>query len=180
MTKKMPIRQGGVMHRILSKKTGVTLLEGLIAMGLLALVSVATFSVLLSISRRASQPDIREEMLLAVERAQAELQKYPIGDSSTAVFQEGLCGDTEYVWSTSGSHSINCMLPPICYSGSFSYTVELTPIYDRITGVLPEADRLPLPDPANTTINPLLRIISLRYFLQAKVNFQITCNGYSL
>ena len=57
------------MKRILSKKTGVTILEGLIALGLLALVAAGTFGVLLSVSRKAGSPDIRESMILAVERA---------------------------------------------------------------------------------------------------------------
>ena len=49
------------MKKILKSKKGVTILEGLIALALLALVATGTFAVLLSSSRKSSQPDIRED-----------------------------------------------------------------------------------------------------------------------
>ena len=56
------------MWTILKNKKGVTLLEGMIAILLLAVVTVGTFGVVLSSSRKVSQPDIREEMVLAAEQ----------------------------------------------------------------------------------------------------------------
>lgn len=53
---------------ILKNKKGVTLLEGLIALALLAIVATGTFSVLLSASRKTSSPDMREELVFAVEK----------------------------------------------------------------------------------------------------------------
>ena len=61
---------------MITNKKGVTLLEGLIALALLAMVAVGTFSVLLSSSRKSSGPDKAEEMLLAIERAHHGLQVF--------------------------------------------------------------------------------------------------------
>lgn len=61
---------------MITNKKGVTLLEGLIALALLAMVAVGTFSVLLSSSRKSSGPDKYEEMLLAVERVHHGLQVF--------------------------------------------------------------------------------------------------------
>lgn len=101
------VRKGTMIKRIVKNKWGVTLLEGLIAMGLLALVAAGTFGVLLSISRQSSTSDIREEMLLAIENATEQLQA-----------GVGLCGNTGDPLAVSGDgtswHSIDCMLPPVC------------------------------------------------------------------
>lgn len=64
------------MKRIFKNKKGVTVLEGLIALLLLAMISVGTFSVLLSASRKSSQPDQREAMTLSMERAVHALQVF--------------------------------------------------------------------------------------------------------
>lgn len=64
------------MIAIFNNKKGVTVLEGLIALGLLALVATGTFSVLLSVSRKGTNPDMREEMIYAVEKANNLLQGY--------------------------------------------------------------------------------------------------------
>lgn len=64
------------MKHILGNRKGVTILEGLIALGLLAMVAVGTFGVLLSSSRKASNPDEREEMILAVERIYHGMQMF--------------------------------------------------------------------------------------------------------
>ena len=55
------------MKKLLKSKKGVTILEGLIALLLLAMISVGTFGVLLSTSRKSAQPDIREEMMKLLE-----------------------------------------------------------------------------------------------------------------
>lgn len=64
------------MKKFFTNKKGVTILEGLIALGLLALVATGTFGVLLSISRQSTEPDVREEMVYAVEKAHHLLQGY--------------------------------------------------------------------------------------------------------
>ena len=62
------------MIRVLQNRKGVTLLEGLIALALLAMVAVGTFGVLLSSSRGSTAPDKREEMLLTAERIRNGMQ----------------------------------------------------------------------------------------------------------
>ena len=90
------------MKQLLKSKAGVTVLEGIIALGLLALVAGGAFGVLLAASRQTSQPDVREEMVFAVEKVKNLLQMYTgVVDADGAVltdapipdnFRQGLCG----------------------------------------------------------------------------------------
>ncbi len=110
--------------KLLNSKKGVTVLEGVIALGLLAVVAAGAFGVLLSAARKSTQPDMREEMALAVEKAKDKLQVY-IGtdyDSNAknhlpSGLAGGLCGGDSSPLS-SGQHNIKCMLPLICDAGS--------------------------------------------------------------
>lgn len=164
------------MRRILSKKTGVTILEGLIALGLLALVSAGTFGVLLSVSRKAGSPDIREEMAYAVERAHNLLQMYTpslmpelTNPNIPSDLASGLCGgDSDPLGS--GYHYISCLLPPICdqSQSSFYYTVGDMDLdipfitnYTVSSGTVSEWD--------GAEVAPL-----------KKVDFFISCNGFTL
>ncbi|MBO5010843.1 MAG: hypothetical protein J6J74_04450 [Elusimicrobiaceae bacterium] len=157
-----------MMNRLLKNKKGVTILEGLIALGLLALVAGGTFGVLLSVSRKSSQPDIREEMLLAVERANEQLQMYASGTSSSDLpteYQNGLCnnGDTSL---SSGTHDIKCMLPAICdpnNKSEFSYTV----VYKTL-------------NPAGFPTANTYRTTGFNNAQTREVTFDITCNGFTL
>ena len=163
--------------KILFQKAGVTVLEGLIALGLLALVAAGTFGVLLSVSRKAGSPDIRESMALAVERAHEQLQMYTPGitgnsnDSLPSELEYGLCGGDSDPLSTGTTHEINCMLPPICDKNrsSFSYT----------TGT--EKYQMSLPFVAQYGVNGMVpglggdSDVSIR-----SVEFSITCNGFTL
>ncbi|HAM43050.1 MAG TPA: hypothetical protein DCP52_04385 [Elusimicrobia bacterium] len=164
------------LKRVLTKKKGVTILEGLIALGLLALVAAGTFGVLLSVARKSGAPDIREEMVLAVERANDLLQMYPSEDMSDSKLYEqyanGMCGGSlipsdvrvsDSAPLSLGTHNIKCMLPPLCdYSNSsFTYTVEkfsfTTPPYsadNMVTGYSEPKGH--------------------------QVTFNITCNGFTL
>ena len=158
------------LKHFLTKKTGVTVLEGLIALGLLALVAGGTFGVLLSISRKAGTPDIREEMALAVERANELLPMYApllqgsnMSDAKIAnAYKNGLCGEDDSPLSL-GEHAIKCLLPPICdeQNSSFVYTVAENPI------------TLPSAVPSDT-----------KYYYPSQshrqITFEITCNGFSL
>lgn len=154
-----------------TKKTGVTVLEGLIALGLLALVAGGTFGVLLSVSRKTGTPDIREEMSLAVERANELLPMYApllqgsnMSDAKIAdAYKKGLCGKDDSPV-LPGKHAIKCLLPPICdeQNSSFVYTVAENPI------------TLPSAVPSDT-----------KYYYYTsqphrQITFEITCNGFSL
>lgn len=170
------------LKRVLTKKKGVTILEGLIALGLLALVAAGTFGVLLSVARKSGAPDIREEMVLAVERANDQLQMYSSGIVSGMTnsklyeqYANGMCGGSlipaEVKVSDSspmslGSHNIKCMLPPLCdYSNStFTYTVKeasfTTHNYGASNMVTDYASAFPTKG--------------------RQVTFNITCNGFTL
>lgn len=170
------------LKRVLTKKKGVTILEGLIALGLLALVAAGTFGVLLSVARKSGAPDIREEMVLAVERANDQLQMYSSGIVSGMTnnklyeqYANGMCGGSlipaEVKVSDSspmspGSHNIKCMLPPLCdYSNStFTYTVReasfTTHDYGASNMVTDYASAFPTKG--------------------RQVTFNITCNGFTL
>lgn len=170
------------LKRVLTKKKGVTILEGLIALGLLALVAAGTFGVLLSVARKSGAPDIREEMVLAVERANDQLQMYSSGIVSGMTnsklyeqYANGMCGGSlipaEVKVSDSspmslGPHNIKCMLPPLCdYSNStFTYTVReasfTTHNYGDSNMVTDYASAFPTKG--------------------RQVTFNITCNGFTL
>ncbi|WP_428039998.1 hypothetical protein [Candidatus Avelusimicrobium fimicolum] len=170
------------LKRVLTKKKGVTILEGLIALGLLALVAAGTFGVLLSVARKSGAPDIREEMVLAVERANDQLQMYSSGIVSGMTnsklyeqYANGMCGGSlipagvkvsDSSPMSIGSHNIKCMLPPLCdYSNStFTYTVReasfTTHNYGGSNMVTDYASAFPTKG--------------------RQVTFNITCNGFTL
>lgn len=156
--------------RLLKNKAGVTILEGLIALGLLALVAGGTFGVLLSVSRQASQPDIREEMLLAVERASEQLQVYTKVLSDNNVpddFKNGLCGGESLstVLSTANNHDIGCMLPAICDRNSSEFSYKVTEATFSPTGFpTTSSDYRANSNPLTTT----------------RISFTIKCNGFTL
>ena len=168
------------MKKFLQNKKGVTILEGLIALTLLALVATGTFAVLLSTSRRSSQPDIREEMTLAVERATQKLQAY-IYPSDISLLPEvqsvvgnGLCGGDSTPLRPGVRHFINCLLPPICDASRsrFTYTVivlesqPLTRPIDRQMTFDEDGNVTGATDVAGQNLY--------------EVQFDISCNGYSL
>lgn len=163
-----------MIKRLLNNKTGVTILEGLIALGLLALVAGGTFGVLLSVSRKSSQPDIREEMLLAVERANEQLQVYTLDTTpDDGMFKYGLCGYsgavplvTDSAPLDSGTHEIPCLLPAICdpdpEKSSFEYSVT--------SGSSINVSGFPTA--------PAYRAVELK--APTKITFDIKCNGFTL
>ncbi len=159
------------MKHILKNKLGVTLLEGLIALGLLSLAATATFGVLLSVSRKSSRSDIYEEMLWAVERAHEGLQMYNGLENNDMSYladrDKGLCAPAQRdanPLEPAVEHNINCMLPPLCdpqQNSSFSYTVELQNM-QRIPQALGSSD------------------IDADLFKRKSIRFNITCNGFTL
>ena len=167
------------MNVYFKNKLGITLLEGLIALGLLSLAATATFGVLLSVSRKSSRSDIREEMLWAVERAHERLQMYN-GLSDTEVqsmpsAQQGLCGAESpyrHPLATGSSHDIACMLPPLCdlqRDSSFAYTVTLEDMQSV----------------QHALFNPqegseAVAAVSGPLFQRKHIAFDIRCNGFTL
>lgn len=162
----------GVMKKyFLHNKKGVSLLEGLIALLLLALIATGTFGVLLSTSRRSTQPDIREEMVLAVERAMDKLQVYVYPNSYAYGslpydVKGGLCGD--YNPLGDNTHNIECMLPPICNRNQSHFTYKVS----KISETEWPKGKLRLTDLGS----------GVDYQLRAPytVQFDIQCNGFRL
>ncbi|MBE6421198.1 MAG: hypothetical protein E7027_03580 [Elusimicrobium sp.] len=180
-----------LLKRIFRKRKGVTILEGLISLGLLALVASGTFGVLLSISRQASSPDIREEMVWAVERAHEQLQMYASEIQSARGVEfslaNGLCGnasvnrvvDSNPLSNT--THDIKCMLPAICdvSNSSFTYSVTSNTVsvaersyansYTTTSAYGYEMVGMVAGGSAGVSTAPV-----------RKIEFSITCNGFTL
>ncbi len=141
------------------------------------MVAAATFGVLLSVSRKASSPDLRESMVLAVERAYEQLQMYTPDLTSVnnpnipSDFQYGLCGGDSSPLATGQTHMINCLLPPICdkATSSFSYT----------TGT--DQTSVNIPFVAKYGVNGMVTDWgSASNATVRSVKFSITCNGFTL
>ena len=167
--------------KIINNKAGVTVLEGVIALGLLAVVTAGAFGVLLSAARKSSQPDMREEMALAVEKAKDRLQVYLHYSEGRNYLPDdlknGLCTNGSPVITDndplgSGSHHIECLLPPICDKESTDsvFTYEL---------VSPPAVNLSLLGDTTTNVDKATNGSSVSTGL-LKIEFQIACNGYEL
>lgn len=161
------------MKRLLTNKKGVTVLEGVIALGLLALIAGGAFAVLLAASRQTTQPDLREEMILAVEKADNLLKAYVGvtnakcdggGDCAPVMpsrLRGGLCcqagGECPDDPLSSGTHRIDCLLPPICDRNNSTFTYQRDNTQVQIGSSF--ADEL---------VDP------------GSIEFEITCNGYTL
>lgn len=160
------------MKKLLTGRKGVTVLEGVIALGLLALVAGGAFGVLLSSSRQSSQPDMREEMVLAVERANGLLKMY--NNEDVALNPAGLKGEFCQESATSarlgtGDNNLDCLLPPICdrnNNSHFTYKVGESG-GSSFSNVYPE-DRETTPDALTGFMEP------------RRIEFDIVCNGYKL
>ena len=163
------------MKTILKNRKGVTLLEGLIAMGLLALVAAGTFGVLLSVSHKAGKPDIREEMALAVEKANDQLHAYSQNMDSTNLSTNSikLCDeDTQSYPLDSGEHNIVCLLPVICDRSvsSFTYNVEAPSDFNFVASTASNKDYINNANYDSSSATSKWR----------KITFSITCNGFTL
>jgi len=191
------------MKYLLTNKKGVTLLEGLIALLLLAVVSVGTFGVLLSVSRQAPQPTVQEEMLFAVERANNLLQIYAAelamdgSNLNPSVSEEPLVKNLKSYFGTtpfsSGLHNgtnLKKLLPVLCdkENSSFTYTVH-TDGSDEFINV---ATAMEWPDDFEEDYNgrggwdddmngPYYKPTDgVNINFVKRIDFNITCNGYSL
>lgn len=171
----------------LSKKTGVTLLEGLIAIALLALVASGTFGVLLSVSRKSDQPDRREDMIYAIDSLNDLLKaaSYYIHQDSDEIPQtlaDKLCAGSGHTsakkpLNPGGPYKVKCLLPPSCDSNQsdFTYTVSVQEVnLSEGLGTTPvnlENKNIVGAINPNSTPNKIP---------SRKIKYDITCNGYSL
>ena len=164
------------MRHILHNKKGVTLLEGLIAMALLALVAAGTFGVLLSVSHKAGRPDIREEMALAVEKASDQLQVFAQNQNNVelSIQAHKLCDTDSFDDPLQlGEHDIACLLPVICdrsgNKSTFKYTVSNSNTNFKSDN-----------GGNKTYIADTNYINSATSVTHRRVDFNITCNGFAL
>ena len=180
------------MNKIFKNKRGVTLLEGLIALVLLALVATGTFSVLLSTSRKSTTPDIQEEMSLAVEQAYKLLQAYMSDPSASG----GLCGGddnplSEDTGSNNNWHVVNCLLPKICDQRSPKYSkmgymiregyllqTETNTSYTLIPKTNNDTNQRIKESDSSEVSSGLKNVAGSRGAKEIK--FSVLCNGFSL
>ena len=115
----------------------------------------------------------KEEMLLAVEKANDALQQYAIdhqGNFNSDAYMEkkGLCDGDDAPLSTGDPHNINCMLPAICDTNAnhseFSYTVT-TRSQNISAELVLNGNKI---HDFGDTINHL------------QITYNISCNGYTL
>ena len=134
---------------IYKNRKGVTILESLIALTLLAVVAVGIFGVVLSISRKTNESDVREETALAMESAIEKLNLYEGAyraqdkDPNTAEvtslmppLPKGLCAHVAALQDLrplkNGMHDIECFLPPVCDKTTSFFTGFKVTYYCRI------------------------------------------------
>lgn len=169
------------MKKLLRNKKGVTVLEGIIALGLLAIITAGSFGVLLSVSRQATQPDIREEMTLAIEKANDKLKALVLqSDSDLAQisraylpgsYQVGsstdynLCpnSDPKAGFQVGTQLDIACLLPPICDKANSYFYYQI--------GTKAPAFSLP------GTVGTDKDIDTPNVY---QIAYDISCNGYQL
>lgn len=178
--------------KILNSKAGVTVLEGVIALGLLAVVTAGAFGVLLSAARKSTQPDMREEMALAVEGAKDELQVYinTVGNTTflPELLKNNLCNleDEPFhplVGGDSVHHHITCKLPKIC-----DRTSPKSWFYYRIPSTNAVPTRLNTAKHQEGGTDRVAKLCNncVSYGLGStgtstmRVEFNIQCNGYEL
>ena len=185
------------MRQILKSKAGVTVLEGVIALGLLALVAGGAFGVLLSASRQTTEPDVHEEMVLAVEKANDQLKAYTMnsydhtvndpvlptgtgsGYRSSNPLSGGLCNTgNPFACTSTNRCDIGCLLPPICDKNNsifefyFMMNWPLNSEQDEGTGGKTFGELF------TESIEPTAQGYSS--VLINRFRFHIVCNGYQL
>lgn len=188
---------------ILKSKAGVTVLEGVIALGLLALVMAGSFGVLLSTSRQTVQPDIYEEMVFAVEKANnllkeyvysanlggnavltTKAQKYQLkGDKNDKDYRQSICGTNDF-------YDLSCLLPAVCdLNNNSSFTFEVVslsnnpsfktnwPTTELAASTWWEGQGNPQ---MNDTLRDTTNYTDSGNVPTVGIQYSITCNGYEL
>ena len=172
----------------LSKKKGVTLLEGVIAIALLALVASGTFGVLLSVSRKSDQPDRREDMIYAIDSLNDLLKSaaFYMQDDASIIpdyLANALCfgsghTDAKKPLKVGVSHDVKCLLPPSCDRSQSSFSYEVTRPNVNLSLGLDSDPKANLMDKnVVSDYNPHTSSNSIHSF---RIKYDITCNGYSL
>ena len=105
-------------------KKGYTIVEGIIAMLLVAIMVGAIFSALMASRRAIVEPSYREEMMYTFESLANSIKNYVDTNGGDL---ESLCGSTTPL--SNGEHDCSELLPDVCKSGegynsSLTYTVS--------------------------------------------------------
>ncbi len=171
------------MNKWWKDKKGVTVLEGVIALGLLAIVTAGSFGVLLSTSRQAAQPDMREEMALAIEKANDKLKAMLLFGNTElenvttpylpTVYQVGssesynLCPNEDNMegLQVGTNHYISCLLPPICDPANSTFSYQVGTVSSTVQGSVEDAF-----NGSEGGAAPALY----------RIEYTISCNGYQL
>jgi len=169
------------MKTILKNKKGVTLLEGLIAMGLLAMVAAGTFGVLLSVSHKSNQPDIREEMAFSIEKANDWLQAYSQNmEDGFSKNANTLCNAGEEDPLSNGKHNVECLLPYVCVNRTTnvdSCSAEQSCFWYEVSTDVQTFDFTSKPMVVKENFSGGETATNVP---QRKIIFKIQCNGFSL
>lgn len=175
------------MKRILQNQAGVTVLEGVIALGLLALITAGAFGVLLSASRQSSSPDVREDLSYTAENVSDLLKVYVGAQDGEPGYVHlpddlkcGLCGrdaqnNCDSTPLAEGYHYVNCQLPPACDPNNDS--VLRYQVRRNVSGAVLNEDagrlnREQTQEPDVTAGELSLTGYQLKFFMR--------CNGYEL
>lgn len=122
-------------------KRGYTIVEGIIAMLLVAIMVGGIFTALMASRRAIIEPSYREEMLYTVESLSNQLKNYVDAEGAVA----SLCGSTTPL--SNGEHDCSSMLPDVCrtdgdYDSSLTYTVSGRLISDDSGGFSPTVNEI--------------------------------------
>ncbi len=93
---------------MIKNNKGFTIAEGLVAMVLLAIVTVGIFSAVLSSVRATKAPDVKEDLAFAVSAANAQIKR-AWGNAGSAQ-NTLICGS---VFNANGG-DLSCFLPTSC------------------------------------------------------------------
>lgn len=122
-------------------KKGYTIVEGIIAMLLVAIMVGGIFTALMASRRAIIEPSYREEMLYTVESLSNQLKNYVDAEGAVA----SLCGSTTPL--SNGEHDCSSMLPDVCrtdgdYDSSLIYTVTGIAAQDDSGGFSPTVNQI--------------------------------------
>lgn len=119
-------------------KKGYTIVEGIIAMLLVAIMVGGIFTALMASRRAIIEPSYREEMLYTVESLSNQLKNYVDAEGGLS----SLCGSTTPL--TNGDHDCSSMLPDVCTGAdsSLTYTVSAISVSDSGGKVSPTLNQI--------------------------------------
>ncbi|MBR1981021.1 hypothetical protein [Candidatus Proelusimicrobium excrementi] len=122
-------------------KKGYTIVEGIIAMLLVAIMVGGIFTALMASRRAIIEPSYREEMLYAVESLSNQLKNYVDAEGAVA----SLCGSTTPL--ENGDHDCSSMLPDVCrtdggYNSSLTYNVSGLSVTGGTGGFSPTVNQI--------------------------------------